>query len=402
MKNIGGVGINIVVVSQHYYPDNFRVNDIVKELVNQGHQVKMITGLPDYTTSKVPNEYRFFRKRKEVIDGVNVIRVPTISRRKGVIFRALNYMSFIISGYIYACFCSKKDIDGIFVYQTSPVFQAIPAIRLKKRARCNLTLYCCDLWPESLKAWNVKEDSLLFKVVKRMSSKIYRACNTVAITSTPFKEYLIEVCDVDSEKIQYLPQHAEDLYQSIQGQYIDNNCIDFMFAGNIGSVQNVDCILKAIPNVKTNQKFHVHIVGDGSELDNCIQLSKQLNVENRITFHGRRSLKEMEKFYLMADCLLLTLRGGDFIGMTLPAKSQGYLSCGKPLVGAIDGAGKEMIIKADCGLCGQAGDDKKLAQNMTTLIESFDQYKQKGKNGRAFYEQNYRKEIFMNNLIGIL
>lgn len=374
----------------------------MKELVKQGHQVKVITGLPDYATSRIPNEYRFFKKRREVIDGAHIIRLPIIARRHGVLFRALNYLSFIVSGYLYACFCSKKDIDSIFVYQTSPVFQAIPAIKIKKRTKSNLTLYCCDLWPESLKAWDIKETSSIFKVVKTISSKIYRACDTVAVTSTPFKEYLNEVCNVNLDKIQYLPQHAEDLYEKIQSKYIENNCVDFMFAGNIGSVQNVDCILGAIPYVKNKQKFHVHIVGDGSELDTCKKLAEQLNITEYTTFHGRKSQEAMKEYYLLADCLLLTLRGGDFIGMTLPAKSQSYLSCGKPVLGAINGAGQELINQSNCGYCVDAGDSEKLAECMDKMIDNFSLCIEKGKNGRSFYEKHFTKDIYIGRLERLL
>ncbi len=397
----GLIFINIIIVSQHYYPDNFRINDIVKVLVSEGHRVKVITGLPDYSTSKIPKEYHFFRKRSETIDGVNIIRVPTLARRHGFICRTLNYLSFVVSGYIYTCFCNKKNIDVIFVYQTSPIFQAIPAINLKNRSKSKLVLYCCDLWPESLKAWNVKEKSLLFKIVKNISKYIYKACDLIAITSTPFREYLNNVCDVDLQKITYLPQHAEDLYQDIKSQYADNNCIDFMFTGNIGSVQNVDCIIKAISQVKSDKKFHVHIVGDGSDMEACVNLSKDLNIIDKITFHGRHPLEKMKEFYLLADCLLLTLRGGDYIGMTLPAKSQGYLSCGKPILGAINGAGQEMIRISNCGECVDAGDYIKLAEYMDKIIDNFDLYKEKGINGRKFYESNYTKDFFIEQLINI-
>lgn len=395
--------MNIVVVSQYYYPDNFRINGIVAELVKEGHTVKVITGLPDYTTSRIPKEYRFFRKRRETIDGAEVVRVPTIARRKGVFFRALNYASFAISGWLYAAFCSNKDIDAIFVYQVSPVLQGIPAIRLKKRTRAKLTLYCCDLWPESLKAWNVTEKSLLFKLIKPVSRYIYCSCDTVAVTSKTFREYLACVCHVKNQKLKYLPQHAEDIYKHIQQSFENDGCIDFLFAGNVGAVQNVDCIIKAIPHIKTDKKFHIHIVGNGSEFDFCTGLAKELGIsDDLLTFHGRHSLNEMYKFYAKADCLLLTLVGGSFIGETLPAKTQGYLSSGKPIIGAINGSGKAVLEEADCGLCGPAGDYEKLAENMTEMIEHFDDYKDKGINGREYYNKHFRKEIFMDNLMKML
>lgn len=394
--------MNILIVSEYFYPDDFRINDIVCELVKMGHQVKVLTGLPDYTTSRIPKEYKWFRRRHEVYQGAEIVRVPTIARRSGLLFRVLNYGSFVISSYLYASFCRKKEIDVIFVYQTSPVFQAYPAKRLKKRTGKPLVLYCCDLWPESMKAWHVGEESLPFRVVKRISSRLYQACDRIAVTSTPFEGYLEDTCGVPEERISYLPQHAEDLYHDICGEYEDNGCIDFLFAGNIGAVQNVDCIIRAIPFVNTDKPYHIHIVGDGSELEACRSLASELGVERQITFHGRFPLSEMNRFYRMADCFLLTLRGGDFIGLTLPAKSQGYLSAGKPILGAIDGAASEMIREADCGECVPAGDYRALGEKISQMVENFAPYIEKGKNGRRFYEENYTKETFMRSLIKLL
>ncbi len=398
----GGNRMNIVVVSEYFYPDNFGINNIVEELVKAGHHVQVLTGLPDYTTFRIPKEYKWFRKRREDFHGASIIRVPTIARRHGVFFRALSYGSFIISSYLYACFCSKTDIDAIFVYQTSPVFQGIPARKLKKRTGKKLVLYCCDLWPESLKAWNVKEKSLLFRMVRRMSEKIYQSCDTIAISSKPFRNYLKEVCGVQEQCITYLPQHAEDLYRDVCGKYEENGQIDFLFAGNVGAVQNIDCIIRAIPYVRTKAPFQVHIVGDGSELEACKQLAQQLHVTDRVRFYGRYPQSEMKRFYQMADCFLLTLRGGDFIGLTLPAKSQSYLSAGKPIVAAIDGAGREVIQEADCGECVPAGDYLGLGESMTQVVEHFDRYRQKGRNGRKFYEENYTREKFMESLKKLL
>ncbi|MEG2814216.1 MAG: glycosyltransferase family 4 protein [Oscillospiraceae bacterium] len=394
--------MNVLIISQYYYPDSFRINDIAEELVKQGHNVKVVTGLPDYANSVIPKEYKFFKKRHEIINGVEIVRVPTLARRKGVLFRMLNYTSFMISSVLYATFCSKKNIDVIFSYQTSPIFQVYPAIKFKKSTKKELIVYCCDLWPESLKAWGIQESSFIYKKVKKISTKIYNKADKVAITSKPFRKYLNDVCDLPDEKMVYLPQHCEDMYSEIVGEYQENDCIDFVFAGNIGSVQNVDCIIKATKEIKTNKKFIVHIVGNGSELDNLKALAKELDIQEKIVFHGRHPAEKMIDFYKMADCTLLTLRGGDFIGSTLPAKCQTYLSLGKPIVGAIDGAGYEVIKESDCGDCVAANDYKNYAIIMQDVIENFDKYKQKGINGRRYYEENFTKEIFMNDFIKII
>ncbi len=394
--------MHIVVFSMMYAPDDFKINDIVLELIRQGHSVKVVTGLPDYATSHIPGEYRWFRKRHEKMVRYEVRRLPIIARRHGVLFRMLNYLSYVVSGSIYALFCRKKGTDAILVYETSPIFQAIPALIFKKLAHRPLTLYCCDVWPACVQAWNVSEHSFFYRFSLRASRFIYRRCDTVAVSSRPFIPYLHEVCGVDKERMPYLPQHAEDLYSDICGVYEEDGCTDFLFAGNIGAVQDVECIIKATARLPGELPFKVHIVGAGSNLNACKQLVEQLSLQNKVVFHGRHPQSQMPCYYKMADCMLLTLRGGDMIGETLPAKAQSYLSVGKPIVGAIDGAGREMIIEADCGEGVPAGDDEALAAAMRRVIEHPAVYRQKGQNGRRFFEENYTKALFMQRLMALL
>ena len=394
--------MHIVVFSMMYAPDDFKINDIVLELIRQGHSVKVVTGLPDYATSHIPGEYRWFRKRHEKMVRYEVRRLPIIARRHGVLFRMLNYLSYVVSGSIYALFCRKKGTDAILVYETSPIFQAIPALIFKKLAHRPLTLYCCDVWPACVQAWNVSEHSFFYRFSLRASRFIYRRCDTVAVSSRPFIPYLHEVCGVDKERMPYLPQHAEDLYSDICGVYEEDGCTDFLFAGNIGAVQDVECIIKATARLPGELPFKVHIVGAGSNLNACKQLVEQLSLQNKVVFHGRHPQSQMPCYYKMADCMLLTLRGGDMIGETLPAKAQSYLSVGKPIVGAIDGAGREMIIEADCGEGVPAGDDEALAAAMRRVIEHPAVNRQKGQNGRRFFEENYTKALFMQRLMALL
>ena len=394
--------MRVVIFSMMYAPDDFKINDIVLELVNRGHSVKVVTGLPDYATSHIPRQFRWFRGRHEKMPNYEVWRLPIIARRKGVFFRMLNYLSYVISGSIYALFCRKKGTDAVFVYETSPVFQAFPALIFKKLAKKPLTLYCLDVWPACVRAWNVKENGLFYKISLWASRFIYRRCDKVAVSSRPFIPYLRDVCGVKEETMCYLPQHAEDSFANICGAYKGDDCTDFLFAGNIGAVQDVETIIDAAALLPQDANFKVHIVGSGSRLEACQRLVKEHPLDEKIIFHGRHPQSQMPRYYKMADCMLLTLRGGDMIGETLPAKAQSYLSVGKPILGAIDGAGQEMIHEADCGECVASGDVKGLAEAMMKVIEHPDIYREKGANGRRFFEENYTKDLFMKRLLALL
>ena len=226
--------MQILVVSQIYAPTPFRINDIVAALTAAGHRVKVITGLPDYGLDSIPKAYRWFRRRHEWIDGAEVVRVPTTARRKGVFWRALNYASFAINGWLYASFFQKKDFDIILNYETSPIFQAIPARRLKKRSKKPFVLYCLDLWPESLKAWNVDEDHWLFGLCDKISANLYRSADCVPVSSPAFRAYLETKSGVDPERIVFWPQHGEEQFAAIKGETSQTGHYDFVHAGNMG------------------------------------------------------------------------------------------------------------------------------------------------------------------------
>lgn len=388
--------MKILVVCQYYHPEEFRINDICEHLVENGHSVTVLTGLPNYPTGKVPKEYKCFRRRKENIRGVKVVRSSEIGRKNGVIAMALNYISFMLSASIKSLFL-KKDFDIIFVYQLSPITMAFPAIILKKISRRPLYLYCCDVWPESIKNIISKEKNYIFRIVKKISKYIYSNCDAITVTSKPFVDYFIKEHSIPIERISYIPQHAEDVYLKMDFTPADN-IIDFVFMGNIGIAQDIDCILDAIEQIKSNKKFKVHFVGDGSCLERSKILTKKKGIEDLVNFYGRHPLDEMEYFYRLADACLLTLKGNNLIGLTMPSKLQGYMAAGKPVIAAINGAAKEVIIDSKCGICVSASDSKALAEAMTDFINNPIKYKECGENGRKYFINNFTREKYMRAL----
>lgn len=391
--------MKILIVGQYYYPDNFRINEISRELVVRGHEVTVLTGLPDYTTGKIPREYRFFRKRRERIDGVDVVRVPVIARHTGPIWRSVNYLTFLINSTIYALF-GKKDYDLIFSYQSSPITMANAAVVMKKRTGKKLFLYCLDIWPECLKVWNISEQSLLFRVIHRYSKWLYNQCDMIGVTSLPFMDYLTEIDAVGRDKLIYIPQHSEDILPDALKKInkTSSSVIRFAFGGNIGSAQDVECIIRAVHHLLDLENFQVHIYGDGSNLENCIQLSEQLKEEKKITFHGRISSDDLIEEYKKVDAFLITLKGDNAVGMTIPAKLQEYMAWGKPVFAAIEGAAAEVIQNAQCGLVANASDDQGLAANMRAYILNPSHYEVFGRNARQYYEKNFTKDVFISKL----
>ncbi|HBL05773.1 MAG TPA: glycosyltransferase WbuB [Clostridium sp.] len=385
--------MRILVVCQYYYPEQFRINDICEQLVQDGHSVTVLTGLPNYPTGKIPNEYRWCKKRKENINGVEVLRCFEISRKKGAVGMALNYMSYMVSASLTALFL-KKDFDIIFSYQLSPVTMVLPAVIMKKCSRKPLYLYCCDIWPESIKNIISDENNAIYKIVKNFSRYLYSKCDAITVTSKPFIEYFNKEHSIPIERISYIPQHAEDIYLKMDFTPLDN-ITDFVFMGNIGVAQDIECIIDATEKIKHIPRFKVHFVGDGSYLEKSKMLVGKKGLYDIVFFHGRHSLDKMPYFYRLADVCLLTLKADNLIGLTMPSKLQGYMAAGKAVIGAINGAAQDVINESQCGICVKASESNALAATMKDFIENYNKYEQCGENGRKYFVSHFTKEKYM-------
>lgn len=383
--------MKILVVCQYYYPEPFRISDICETLVNKGHDVTVLTGLPNYPEGRVLDDYRHGKKRREVINGVKVIRSFEIGRGNSNLRLFLNYLSFAVSASLKTLFIKEK-FNVVLVNQLSPVMMVIPAILYKKKNGKKILLYCLDLWPDSLAAGGIKENSIIHEMFLKISKWIYNSADSILVTSSMFKEYFRSTLGISTEIIDHLPQYAEDLFSESVG-VPQSDKLDFVFAGNIGDMQSVETIVKTANELRDHSDIIFHIVGDGSKLDECKQLSNKLGLGN-VVFYGRRPVSEMPYFYGMADAMLITLKDNKTLSFTLPGKVQSYMAARKPIIGAINGETRRVIEESGCGLCCAAEDYKGLAQLVLQFCSN-DKKVQMAENSYKFYLENYSKERFM-------
>ena len=391
--------MKILVVCQYYYPEPFRITDICESLVKRGHEVTVMTGLPNYPEGEILQEYRHGNKRKEKLNGVNVIRCYEIGRGKSKIELFLNYFSYATSA-TFKALLMKDQYDVILVNQLSPVMMGIPAIVYKKRFKKKILFYCLDLWPDSLAAGGVKQDSIIYRLFHRISKWIYNSADLLLVTSSMFENYFREVLKLNEVKIKHLSQYAEDLFtvnlERNSSYSEENKTFNFVFAGNIGDMQSVETIIRAANELKDTEDISFHIIGDGSRLEDCKKFSNELNISS-IKFYGRRPVEEMPHYYAMADAMLITLKANKTLSLTLPGKVQSYMAAGKPILGAIDGETRLVIEKAACGYTCEAENYEALAK----LIKEFcmsNERERMGINAKNFYLENYSKERFMTAL----
>ena len=391
--------MKILVVCQYYYPESFKVTDVCEALVLDGHEVTVLTGKPNYPTGIVPDEYLGKAHDDEIINGVHVFRCYERGRGKGAVNLAINYASFYFSA-MKLVKKMDKDFDIVFSYQLSPIFMALPARWYKIHRNVPMYLYCSDLWPESLKVYLKSESNPVFKWVKKISRKVYESADRISTQSDVFVDYLMDVHNVPSNKLRYIPNFADENY--LKEDFTPNDTsIDFMFMGNIGVAQNVEevtkCFIEALKRIEKESSvdMRLHIVGGGVKLDDvkAIAEGQSEDIKSKIIFYGQRPQDEMPEFYKKADVCIVSLKADNKIGLTLPAKVQGYMAASKPVLGMIDGSCQKVITDAECGICVGSNDTDGMINAFVELATSKDKLNEYGVNARKYFIKNFRKDI---------
>lgn len=388
--------MKILVVCQHFYPEQFRINDICYELVKRGHDVTVLTGLPNYPKGKVLKEYKWFKNRNQVINGVKIKRCSLVGRGTSVLKMMINYMWFAIFGSIKALFM-KKDFDLVYVYQLSPITMTWPAIVVKKIKKIPLIIHSLDQWPISITTGGVSKNSFAYKILYRWSKKAYNSADLITVSSKSFTKYFENELQITKKQkgLIYWPSYAESDYEKTKKT--NNKIFDLVFAGNIGPAQSVETIIEAANILKTERHILFHIVGDGLSKKQCEELANNYKLKN-VKFYGYFDTKEMPKFYSLADAFLITMVNNEVVNNTLPAKLQSYMVAGKPIIGAISGEVKNVIKEANCGLCCDSLDYKKLAKLILQASHEQENISTWSKNSKEYYEKYFKKEKCLDDL----
>lgn len=409
--------LKILVICQYYYPEPFRISDICEEMVKRGHEVFVLTGVPNYPEGIIYDDYKSGKNRDEIICGVKIHRCFTIGRRTGVLYRLLNYYSYAISSTVNIVTNRYKpengrEYDVVLVNQLSPITMACAGIVYKKLHHKKLVMYCMDLWPESLVAGGIARNSGIYKVFQIISKRIYRCCDKILVTSRMFEDYISDEFDIEKNKIDYLPQYAEELFDSVavcdaENADVKNGTINFVFAGNIGEIQNVEIIIEAVKvldskRLESDKQIIFHIIGGGTDLQRLRTMASEKKLDN-IVFHGRKPVTEMPKYYTMADAMMVTLSADPILSRTLPGKVQSYMAAGKPIIGAIKGETKRVISDAKCGFCSEPDNSQELSELILQFTRLGREERMKlGRNAKAYYQKHFARDLFMDRIEGWL
>lgn len=381
--------MRLLIVSQYFWPENFRINDLVSELVRRGHQVTVLTGLPNYPEGKIFQKFRENPADYSHYQGAEVIRVPLIPRGQGALRLILNYLTFAASASVMGPWKLRgRQFDAIFAYQLSPVTVGLPAILIRFVKRAPLVFWVLDLWPDTLLALGVIRSNVPLRLVGRLVAFIYRRCDLILAQSKSFIPQITKYAKRGA-RVEYFPSWAEPIFGqqsfSLAAEIpVKSGVFNVMFAGNIGDAQDFPAILAAAESLKSHSGIRWLIVGDGRMAPWVSDEIKRRNLEDCVVMLGRYPVERMPSFFAHANALLVSLKDEPIFSMTIPGKLQSYLAAGIPIVAMLNGEGAEMVETSRSGLTCSAGDYVGLAAAVCKLSKMTDQERAAmGRNGSS-------------------
>lgn len=398
--------MRVLIVSQYFWPENFRINDLTRELVQRGYSVTVLTGIPNYPAGKVFKEFTQDPNAFAHYSGAKVCRVPMFARGSGSLRLLLNYLSFVAGACIFGAWRLRgQGFDVIFVFEPSPVTVGLPAVFLGWLKRSPVVFWVQDLWPETLAAVGAVRSPEVLTAIGALVRFIYNRCALVLGQSHGFLDNIAQYCS-DAKRIRYFPNWAEEVFRStdiVPAPEVpaQTGTFNILFAGNLGEAQDFPAVLDAAERLKSNPDIRWLIVGDGRMTEWVRNEVMRRGLAHCFLLLGRFPLERMPSFYVHADAALVSLKRAPVFALTIPGKVQSYLMAGIPLLGMLDGEGARVIREANAGLACPAGDSCSLAQAVLKLSAmSKKERHQLGENGRVYAQKEFSREGLMGRLEG--
>lgn len=398
--------MNILIFSKHFWPESFRINELAQDLRDEGENVSVLTGKPNYPAGEIFSGYTASGTQTETFDGIKVRRVPMFPRGKsGAWGLLLNYVSFNLSSMFYAPFMLRKEkIDVIFVYGTSPLIQGLSALPIKLLFKAKLVVWVQDLWPEDLVTTGYVKTPAILKVNEWAARILYRYSDQILIQSESFRVPVTRLAP--NKEIQFLPNAAERSVFEKSDQLTLPDTLEFLkngfnivFAGNIGNNQSIETIVSAAERLKEKADIRIVMVGSGS-LSEYLKEEVEKRGLSSLIIAGRYPSDTMPAVYAHSHGLLVSLAKKDSLSWTVPCKVQAYLAAGKPIVAALDGEGAAIVRESGAGVVCPTEDAQRLAACIVKLYEMSDgERNEMGVKGRLYAEEHYHPKKIARQLI---
>ena len=391
--------MRILVISQYFYPEEFRINDLCSAWVSKGYDVTVITGIPNYPKGKFFQGYGLFKRRKDEYQGVSIVRLPILSRGKGFVRLSLNYLSFVVSGFFWSKLTPIKA-DVVFINEVSPMTQALPGIWFGRRRKIPVLLYVQDLWPENIEATIGPKRKGFIRRIDKLVQMIYRDVDKIFTSSNAYIQN-ISFKGIDAKKLYYWPQYAEQFYQPLTKSndviIPDTPSTKVIFTGNMGIAQGLHLLIE-VAKASSHLGVEFYLVGDGSEKTNLMELAKRYRLAN-VNFLDPVKATDIPQYLAQCDLAYLSLIDARIYELTVPAKLQSYLACGIPVLASASGEVGRIITESKTGFVAAPGDVNAVIASLDKFMRlNPEEVKQLRANARNAYEQMFEKEMLLNQM----
>ena len=378
--------MKILVVCQFYYPERFTVSDICAELVSLGHDVSVVTGKPNYCYNEIIPAYR--KVKYEIIDGVKVHRVNLYPRKQSRLSIIRNYLSFHRNAKAFMRRFNEQ-FDVVLSVSLSPVISIAPAVLYAKKHKVKHVLHCLDLWPESTVVTSaVKKDSPMYKMLFRWSRNLYLACDKIMVSSPSFADYFKEVLHIIDKPFPYVPQPSLGVHENLPPATFKKK-YNFVYVGNIGTLQLIDEIAEAGKIIGTRGDVEVHLAGMGLQSENLKKYIADNSLKDIVTYYGPLPLEKAVTLYADADALIVPLKEGGTVGKTIPNKLVQYLKYARPIIGSLSGDGRDVLVKTKGAVLADQNAES-IAKAMETIIDlPADKKEEMGRQNKLYYEEHF-------------
>lgn len=382
--------MKILIVTQYFYPETFRVNTLCSELVKRGHDVTVLTGYPQYPQGKIYEGYGFHTPYEKEWNGAKIERIKMRPRGRTPVGLLLNCYTFVREGKKWVKRC-KERFDAVYVFEVSPVTVGLPAVAYKNKFGTPIYFNVQDLWPENVEIVLGIHNKPVIKAINKIVDKIYTASDKILCSSNSFVENIANR-GVDREKLLFWPQFCltPEFTNVEKPECYQNQFFNIVFTGNIGEAQGLDLLVQAADRLRdTNVRWF--LVGDGRARESLEKMVAEKKLENVITFVGKVSETEANRYIHFADCAYLSFKKNPLFDMTLPAKLQSYLACGTPIIAAAGGESACVIREARCGfVCDQDADA--LAQMIRDTVLSATDMESMRVRAKTYFDEHYAKD----------
>jgi len=382
----------VMLVLQFFEPEPvYKGQSFAEEIAKAGYEVEVVTGFPNYPDGKIYDGYRIRLIHRSKKNGILITRLPLFpSQNKKILFRILNYLSFMLSVFCYLTIFSQRS-NLIYVYHPpQTVGIAVIASQLFRRTPVVLDIH--DLWPDALSASGMISNPLILKVVDFACSWTYQRAQHIILHTDGFRKKLYER-GVPNEKMTTVIGWADERNKP-SAHFITSKTMDgpsglrVLFAGNIGRAQDLDTVVDAAHLLQSEgegKTATIFILGSGIALDALKDKVQKLGLYN-VFFLPRVSAAKVGTYLAAADVLLIHLRDDPLFSLNIPSKLQAYMLAGKPIIMGAKGEAKRLLDDAVAGVSVPPGNPRKLAEAVLCLAAMPKHLRDKlGDNARNYY-----------------